>query len=101
MGLRSRKLFSFGNTVETTTGHNGNQIVIANREPNPFPSLAEDATAPVQESVTVNEAAQLLGVDSFTVLSLIQRGKVIPSRALSGEITLARSELAKLTGKGR
>jgi excisionase family DNA binding protein len=66
-----------------------------------LPSLPKDGTAPAQESLTVNEAAQLLGVDSFTVLSLIQRGKVMPSRAPSGEITLARSELAKLTGKGR
>jgi hypothetical protein len=93
-------LFPFGNTAETTTCDNKSQIVIANQEPNPFPPLAEDASGSAQESLTVNEAAQLLGVDSFTVLSLIQRGKVIPSRSPSGEITLARSELAKLTGNG-
>ncbi len=75
--------------------------MITNQDPNPFPPLAEDATASAQESLTVSEAAQLLGVDSFTVLSLIQRGRVIPSRAPSGEITLARSELAKLRGEGR
>jgi excisionase family DNA binding protein len=75
--------------------------VIANQESNPFPPLAEDAAASGQKLLTVSEAAELLGVDSFTVLSLIQRGKVIPSRAPSGEITLAKRELAKLTGKGR
>lgn len=64
------------------------------------PPLSEHTVAPTPESVTVNEAAQALGVDSFTVLSLIQRGNVIPSRSTSGEIALARAELAKLTGKG-
>jgi hypothetical protein len=75
--------------------------VITNQESNSFPPLAEDTAASGPESLTVNEAAELLGVDYFTVLSLIQRGKVIPSRSASGEITLPKRELAKLTGKGR
>jgi hypothetical protein len=39
----------------------------------------------------------MLGVDSFTVFSLIQRDKLVPSRSPTGEIVLTPSELAKLT----
>lgn len=55
----------------------------------------------MDQQLTVREAAQALGVDTFTVFSLIQRGKLIPARSRSGEITVPASELAKLTEKGR
>lgn len=51
--------------------------------------------------LTVNEAADAIGVDLFTMLSFIQRGKVNPTRSSSGEIMLVDSELTKLTEKGR
>src|ERR1017187_5158863 len=51
--------------------------------------------------ILVSRAAQALGVDTFTVLSLIQRDELVPTRASSGEITLPQSELIKLIGKRR
>ena len=57
------------------------------------------ASAPSQ--ILVSRAAQALGVDTFTVLSLIQRDELVPTRASSGEITLPKSELIKLIGKRR
>ena len=59
----------------------------------------DDASA--SSRLTINEAADSIGVDSFTMLSLIQRGKVNPTRSPSGEITVTESELTKLTEKGR
>jgi excisionase family DNA binding protein len=61
------------------------------------PSTSE----PVEKQLAVSEAAQALGVDTFTVFSLIQRGKLIPARSRGGEITVPASELAKLMEKGR
>lgn len=58
----------------------------------------DDASA--SSRLTINEAADSIGVDFFTMLSLIQRGKVNPTRSPSGEITVTDSELAKLTKKG-
>ena len=52
-----------------------------------------------ERSSTVNEAAAAIGVDVFTMLSLIQRGKVNPGRSSSGEITIPEGELAKLMKK--
>ena len=72
-----------------------------NEEPNQLQQFGGNASEPVTKHLTVSEAAQALGVDSFTVFSLVQRDKVIPSRSSAGEITLQESELAKLTAKGR
>jgi excisionase family DNA binding protein len=60
-----------------------------------------DQSEPVEKQLTVGEAAEALGVDTFTVFSLIQRGNLISARARGGEITVPASKLAKLTGKGR
>jgi predicted site-specific integrase-resolvase len=51
--------------------------------------------------LTITQAADAIGVDSFTMLSFIQRGKVNPTRSLSGEIMVPESELATLMEKGR
>ena len=51
--------------------------------------------------MTVNEAAYTIGVDSFTILGLIQRGKLNPARAPSGEIMVPKGELIRLIEKGR
>lgn len=64
------------------------------------PSIG-DTTALTPCQLTVSEAADVIGVDSFTMLSFIQRGKVNPARSPSGEITVPESEMAKLTEKGR
>jgi hypothetical protein len=51
--------------------------------------------------LTVNEAAYAIGVDSFTILGLIQRGKLKPVRSPSGEIMVPKGELIRLIEKGR
>ncbi|HUJ11146.1 MAG TPA: hypothetical protein VL171_14080 [Verrucomicrobiae bacterium] len=72
-----------------------------NEEPqHPQPSTA-NVTAPEPKQLSLNQAAAALGVDSFTMLSLIQRDKVHPARSPSGEITVPEVELTRLLKKGR
>jgi len=70
---------------------------MTNEECNPLLPSGGDASAPANKPLTVSEAARKLGMDSFTVFSLIQRDKLVPSRSPTGEIVLTPSELAKLT----
>jgi hypothetical protein len=65
------------------------------REP---PTGTTGITTP--EGLLLDDAAEALGVDSFTMLSLIQRGRINPTRSPSGEITVPTAELAMLTKKG-
>jgi excisionase family DNA binding protein len=53
---------------------------------------------PEQERLaySVQEAADLLGVDYFSVYRLIQRGKLRACRALRGKLLVPRSELTRL-----
>ena len=52
-----------------------------------------------ESQVSVREAARSLGVDSFTLYSLIQRERVTATRSPAGEITIAETEIARLTGR--
>ena len=45
---------------------------------------------------SVKEAADLLGVDYFSVYRLIQRGKLRACRALRGKLLVPRTELVRL-----
>ena len=56
------------------------------------------APVPEQERLaySVQEAADLLGVDFFSVYRLIQRGKLRACRALRGKLLVPRSELMRL-----
>lgn len=56
------------------------------------------APIPEQERLaySVQEAADLLGVDYFSVYRLIQRGKLRACRALRGKLLVPRSELMRL-----
>jgi excisionase family DNA binding protein len=45
---------------------------------------------------SVREAADLLGVDYFSVYRLIQRGKLRACRALRGKLLVPRTELLRL-----
>ena len=54
-----------------------------------------------ESQVSVRDAARALGLDSFTLLSLIQHDRVTVTRSPSGEITIPESELARLTGRER
>ncbi len=58
-------------------------------------------TASGSNQLTVDQAADAIGVDSFTMLSFIQRGRVNPTRSPSGEVTVPESELSRLTERGR
>ena len=45
---------------------------------------------------SIHEAAELLGVDYFSVYRLIQRGKLRACRALRGKFLVPRTELLRL-----
>ena len=54
-----------------------------------------------ESQISVEDAARALGVDSFTLYSLIQRDRVTATRSPAGEITIAETEIARLTGRQR
>jgi excisionase family DNA binding protein len=60
--------------------------------PQPNPSAPE----PERLAYSVQESADLLGVDYFSVYRLIQRGKLRACRALRGKLLIPRSELLRL-----
>jgi excisionase family DNA binding protein len=47
-------------------------------------------------SYSIQEAADMLGVNYFSVYRLIQRGKLKPCRALRGKFLVPRTELLRL-----
>ena len=62
---------------------------------NPSPS----SQAPVETerlAYSIQESADLLGVDYFSVYRLIQRGKLPACRALRGKLLVPRAELLRL-----
>lgn len=54
------------------------------------------AAEPERLAYSIQEAADLLGVDYFSVYRLIQRGKLRACRALRGKLLVPRSELLRL-----
>ena len=58
----------------------------------------DEPPAPATERLaySVQEAADLLGVNYFSVYRLIQRGKLKACRALRGKLLVPRTELVKL-----
>jgi len=54
-----------------------------------------------ESQISVEDAARALGVDSFALYSLIQRDRVTATHSPAGEITMAETELARLTGRQR
>jgi excisionase family DNA binding protein len=61
----------------------------------PLPSQAI-ADEPERLAYSIHEAADLLGVDYFSVYRLIQRKKLRACRALRGKLLVPRSELLRL-----
>ena len=59
-------------------------------------SVAEPAATTERLAYSVQEAADLLGVNYFSVYRLIQRGKLRVCRALRGKLLVPRTELLKL-----
>jgi excisionase family DNA binding protein len=45
---------------------------------------------------SLHEAAEMLGVDYFSVYRLVQRGKLKACRALRGKFLISRGELLRL-----
>jgi excisionase family DNA binding protein len=62
------------------------------------PSSPSTATVPESERLaySIQEAAELLGVDYFSVYRLIQRDKLHACRALRGKLLVPRTELLRL-----
>jgi excisionase family DNA binding protein len=57
----------------------------------------QPATTPTERlAYSIQEAADLLGVNYFSVYRLIQRGKLKVCRALRGKLLVPRAELLKL-----
>ena len=60
----------------------------------------ETSPQPVQQrellAYSIKEAAEMLGVDYFSVYRLIQREKLKACRALRGKFLIARTELLRL-----
>jgi excisionase family DNA binding protein len=55
------------------------------------------ATAPPERlAYSLHEAAEMLGVDYFSVYRLVQRGKLKACRALRGKFLVSRAELLRL-----
>jgi excisionase family DNA binding protein len=57
---------------------------------------AQAGTAPERLAYSIQEAADMLGVNYFSVYRLIQRNKLKVCRALRGKLLVPRSELLKL-----
>jgi len=63
-----------------------------------IPKIEEQtAAAPTERlAYSIQESADLLGVNYFSVYRLIQRGKLKACRALRGKLLVPRAELLKL-----
>ncbi|MGB7768269.1 MAG: helix-turn-helix domain-containing protein [Verrucomicrobiia bacterium] len=58
---------------------------------------SQTAATPTERlAYSIQEAADLLGVNYFSVYRLIQRGKLKVCRALRGKLLVPRAELLKL-----
>ena len=59
-------------------------------------NVAEPAARTERLAYSVQEAADMLGVNYFSIYRLIQRGKLRVCRALRGKLLVPRTELLKL-----
>ena len=58
--------------------------------------MATTAAEKERLAYSLKEAADLLGVDYFSVYRLVQRGKLRACRALRGKLLVPRTELLRL-----
>lgn len=61
-----------------------------------IPPTQVPASEPERLAYSVQEAADLLGVDYFSVYRLIQRGRIRACRAVRGKLLVPRTELLRL-----
>jgi excisionase family DNA binding protein len=59
---------------------------------------SQAASPPERLAYSIQEAADMLGVNYFSVYRLIQRNKLKVCRALRGKLLVPRTELLKLLG---
>jgi excisionase family DNA binding protein len=59
-------------------------------------NIQTPAAEPERLAYSLQEAAELLGIDYFSVYRLIQREKLRACRALRGKLLVPRSELLRL-----
>jgi len=59
-------------------------------------SNCEKKTREERLAYSIPEAADMLGLDYFTVYNLVQRGKLKACRALRGKFLITRAELDRL-----
>lgn len=59
---------------------------------------SQGASPPERLAYSIQEAADMLGVNYFSVYRLIQRNKLKVCRALRGKLLVPRSELLRLLG---
>jgi excisionase family DNA binding protein len=74
----------------------GSQAATVAPSPTESPKYTEQATQTGRLAYSVQEAADLLGVNYFSVYRLVQRGKLKACRALRGKLLVPRTELLKL-----
>lgn len=60
------------------------------------PPSATNVAEAERLAYSIQESADLLGVEYFSVYQLIQRGKLRACRALRGKLLVPRSELLRL-----
>ena len=65
-------------------------------ETTPEPQEQPITPPPERLAYSIQEAADLLGVNYFSVYRLVQRGKLKVCRALRGKLLVPRAELLKL-----
>jgi excisionase family DNA binding protein len=56
----------------------------------------QPASSAERLAYSIQESAEMLGVNYFSVYRLIQRGKLKPCRALRGKLLVPRAELLRL-----
>jgi hypothetical protein len=65
----------------------------------PVPNQPDEVghnSEPVDNGPSIQEAANLIGIDAFSLYGLIQRGAIQPERASTGRLFLPRSQIEAL-----
>src|SRR5881398_2129019 len=82
-----------GNTAAIGSGQD---LPLELMDTSDLPQTTSSAPEPERLAYSVQESADLLGVDYFSVYRLIQRGKLRACRALRGKLLVPRTELLRL-----
>ena len=72
------------------------KILMDVSEPNQSEKLLRKVEREDRLAYSIPEAAELLGLDYFSVYRLVQRGKLKACRALRGKFLITRAEINRL-----